>query len=401
MILNVKAIMRIEQIVTAMMALISNDVCKKKIDKSKYIFSHADFKLLYNFSKSHDLAHLVGDALIKNNLISDGEIKSKFEEQIMLSIYRYENINYELNRLNQVINEAKISFACLKGSVIRQYYPEPWMRTSCDIDILVHEEDLESVATVLKEKLGYSYEKKVKGPHDVQMYAPSGVHLELHYTLMEKGIISKADKILSSIWIYANEEDVGSFKKVFSNEMFYFYHIAHMAKHLLSGGCGIKPFVDLWILNHSKIIKIDKEQRDELLLKGGLLKFAKAAETLSEVWFEELEHTETTRRMERYVLQGGVYGTIQNSVVLKQVKSGSKLKYAISRVWLPYDTLKFIYPILQKHKWMVPFCQVRRWVRLLFKGGVKRGINEFSIYTSVTKEQRKDISDFLSKLDLQ
>ena len=44
---------------------------------------------LYKLSKSHDLAHLVGDALIKNDLIEDGEIKAKFQKQIMLAVYEY------------------------------------------------------------------------------------------------------------------------------------------------------------------------------------------------------------------------------------------------------------------------------------------------------------------------
>lgn len=48
----------------------------------------------------------------------------------MIAIYRYEKINYELNRLRSALNEAQIPFIPLEGSVLRQYYPEPWMRTS-------------------------------------------------------------------------------------------------------------------------------------------------------------------------------------------------------------------------------------------------------------------------------
>ncbi|MGN1053578.1 MAG: nucleotidyltransferase family protein [Candidatus Scatosoma sp.] len=356
---------------------------------------------LYRVSKKHDIAHLVGDALIKNGLIENGDIKSQFQNQIVMAVYRYENLNYELGRICELLEESEIPFIPLKGAVIRKFYPEPWMRTSCDIDILVHEEDLERATAMLKEKLGYTYERKEKGSHDMQMYSLSGVHLELHYTLLEEGRLLKADKILSNIWNYAEEERKGSFQKRFSDEAFYFYHMAHMAKHFMIGGCGIKPFVDLWILNRSKKNKIDKEKRDELLLNGGLFKFAKEVETLSEVWFEGIEHTETTKQMEKYVLQGGVYGTMQNRVVVQQVKSGSKFKYTISRIWLPYDTLKFLYPVLQKQKWLFLFCQVRRWFRLLFKGGFKRSVNELSISGSVTKEQRKEISSFLSELDLQ
>ena len=85
---------------------------------------------LYKLSKAHDLAHLVGDALIKNDLIGNDEIKEKYQKQVMIAIYRYEKINYELNRLRSALNEAQIPFIPLKGSVLRQYYPEPWMRTS-------------------------------------------------------------------------------------------------------------------------------------------------------------------------------------------------------------------------------------------------------------------------------
>ena len=59
-----------EQIATAMMALIANEVCKKEIDTTRFAFSNDDLKRLYCLSQNHDLAHLVGDALIKNNLIS-------------------------------------------------------------------------------------------------------------------------------------------------------------------------------------------------------------------------------------------------------------------------------------------------------------------------------------------
>lgn len=119
-----------EKIIHAMMDLIASEVCGTNIDKSQYIFTDEELVKLHKLSKSHDLAHLVGDALIKNDLIGNDEIKAKYQKQVMLAIYRYEKINYELNRLRSALNEAQIPFIPLKGSVLRQYYPEPWMRTS-------------------------------------------------------------------------------------------------------------------------------------------------------------------------------------------------------------------------------------------------------------------------------
>ncbi len=356
------------------------------------------FSELYRLSVKHDIANMVGDALIKNGQIENSNIKSRFQKQIAMSVYRCENINYEFGRLCVLLENEHIEFIPLKGAVLKNYYPAPWMRTSCDIDILVHNEDLQKAKVVFKEKLGYTCDREEKGSHDVLLCAPNGVHLELHYTLIEEGKLLKADKILSDIWNYVEESD--SYQKKLSDEAFYFYHIAHMVKHFLIGGCGIKPFADLWVLNHNNVNGKDKEKRDSLLLKGGLLKFAKETEKLSEIWFGEEEHTQTTEKIENYILQGGVYGTMQNRVVVQQVKSGGKIRYNISRIWLPYDTIKFLYPVLQKHKWMLPFCQVKRWFKLLFKGGFKRSADELSTSSSITEEQRKEISNLLSELGI-
>ena len=122
-----------ENIVRVMMNLIACEVCGKEIDRTQYELSREELEKLYELSKSHDLAHIVGNSLIKNGLVTDPELKAAFKKQIMTAVYRYEKIQYELTRLKDVLNEAKIPFIPLKGSVIRKFYPEPWLRTSCDI----------------------------------------------------------------------------------------------------------------------------------------------------------------------------------------------------------------------------------------------------------------------------
>ena len=74
-----------ENIIRALMDLIAYEVCDRTVDKSQYSLTDEDFAKLYKLSKSHGLAHLVGDALIKNNLIEDGEIKAKFQKHSRLS----------------------------------------------------------------------------------------------------------------------------------------------------------------------------------------------------------------------------------------------------------------------------------------------------------------------------
>ena len=384
-----------ENIIRALMDLIAYEVCDRTVDKSQYSLTDEDFAKLYKLSKSHDLAHLVGDALIKNNLIEDGEIKAKFQKQIMLAVYRYEKINYELGRLRKVLNEAEIPFMPLKGSVLRKYYPEPWMRTSCDIDVLVQESDLERAVALLVDKLAYKRESK--GSHDISLFSDYGVHLELHYSLIEENRVGNIESVLQDVWKKADPV-AEAFEYVLSDEMLYYYHIAHMAKHFVYGGCGVPPFLDLWVLNHRA--PFDHENRSAILAEGRLLTFAAEAQALSEVWFGNTEHTDITRQMQDYLLKGGVYGTTKNRVSVQQVKHGGKFRYALSRIWLPYDTLKFHYPSLVGKRVLLPFYEVRRWFKLLFCGGVKRSVNELRLNSSATNEEQTETKEMLSKLEI-
>ena len=101
--------------------------------------------------------------------------------------------------------------------------------------------------------------------------------------------------------------------------------------------------------------------------------------------------------MEEFVLAGGVYGSEKNRIAVGQAREGGKLRYALSRIFLPYHTLKFHYPSLQKHKWLFPFFQVRRWGKLIFLGGARRSAKELQessqIDTNVTNELRQHIAD--------
>lgn len=350
---------------------------------------------LYKLSKAHDLAHLVADALDENGLLDDSEVSKKFRVERNLAVYRYEQMKYELDELCRMLESEKIEFIPLKGSVIRKYYPEPWMRTSCDIDILLKEKDLEKAIKLLGERLAYT--KVGRGTHDVSLYAPSNVHVELHFSLLEDSMANDASKMLDTVWdrVERNEK----YQKALQDDFFYYYHIAHMAKHIEFGGCGIKPFLDLWILNER--IQFNQEKRDALLMEGGLKKFEEVAKNLAYIWFGDQEHTPVTKKLEEYILKGGVYGSTENKVAAQSSKKGKGLKYIISRLWYPYDLLKKRYPRVEKCKLLIPYYQVCRWFRFLFKGKKKAAIIEARESSKLSNENAENIQKMLQDLGLQ
>ena len=383
-------------LIQLLFALIRSAISGKKMsDEELCLYSEEYYPRLLKIANKHDVSHLVILGMKQNGLISNDTFG--VEEHLLKAVYRYEQLNFEYLQLCDALERAEIPFVPLKGSVLRCYYPEPWMRTSCDIDVLVHKTDLEKAVTYLVKNLNYT--EKERTPHDVSLCGTTGNTVELHYDLVEEGRANNATKILSTAWDNVYLKENSRFFYRMTDEFFYFYHIAHMAKHFENGGCGIRPFLDLWILDGLK--DTDCEKRDALLEKGLLLTFANTARKLSRVWMECEEHDETCLQMQDFLLQGGVYGTSNNRVAIQQTKRGGQLGYILSRVFVPYSKLKGYYPILEKHAWLMPVMQVRRWFMLATNPTVaKNARNEIKVNQNIDKSKADEMNRFLKNVGL-
>ena len=345
----------------------------------------------------HDLLHLVGQALSKKPA-PPSEALEKSKKAAMQAFMRYVQRNHEYVQVCTILEEAKIPYIPLKGTVLRDYYPEPWMRTSCDTDILVKEENLDAATALLVEKMGYR--AGTKSDHDIPLYG-AGTHLELHYdTIQERYDVNGCRETLAQIWEHAAPKKEGSCHLWLSDEMFYFYHMAHMAKHIAVGGCGVRAFLDIWIMNHK--MPHDRQKRQELLKNGGLLPFAQAAEKLSECWFSNAEPDAMDIAFSDYILRASLYGDKANRAALGQAKNGGKLKYLLTqRVFMPYDYLKDEDPILKERKYLTPWYQVVRWMRMLRrKGGLGNTMKELKANASSGKNEGDAAADLLKHLGL-
>ncbi len=378
-------------------ALLRSAICGTSLkDNEKALFSSELLPDLFTLTKKHDIIHLLAFAIKKNKLIADNkELENILTAIIYKSIMRYEKLNKAYEGLCALLENAQIPFIPLKGSVIRKYYPEPWMRTSSDIDVLIRHEDLEKAIALLKET-GPSRESR-ETKHDISLYFQNGVHIELHYDLIEEGRANKANAILQDVWKNSVLKDGYKYWYEMSDEFFYFYHIAHMAKHFEYGGCGIRTFLDLWLLNN--IDNTNQKKREELLKTGGLLPFAKATEKLCKCWLDEELLDDISLRMEKYILDGGVYGSTQNGIEIQKQRKGGKIGYVLSNLFIPYDVIKRYYPILEKYPWLTPLMQIRRWGRIIFCGDIKRVASQIS-YSDTDNDKIMTLQELLTGIGL-
>lgn len=351
--------------------------------------------LLFKMARHHDMAHLL-DYAYKIGGISVPDEQTAFEliKYNAMSVMRYENLNLALVNISELFEKEEIPFIPLKGAVIRDFYPEPWMRTSCDIDILVHEEDLERAEKLLIEKLGYISKEK-RGYHDVSLYSDTDVHLELHFNIKEN--MKNLDGLLSMVWEYASPKTEGSYEYVLSNEFFMFQIVSHISYHVLYGGCSLRYFLDLYLLNQK--LEFDENVLFSMLENCGIKTFYDECLRLSTVWFANEKHNETTLLFQEYLLDGGVYGIKKNQIALKRKKKGT-FSYILERIFMPYEQLVITYPSLKNKRCLTPLYQVRRWFRVVFNGRIFSSSQELTANGEITDQKIDNIACLFEKIGL-
>lgn len=359
-------------------------------------FTPEKIEQLYKYSKAHDLAHIVGKGLESLGFIDKSSAYlEKFRKQQLLAFYRYERMNYEAEQIYSVLETHKIPFIALKGAVIRSLYPEEYLRTSCDIDVLVHEKDLKKAVKALEGDLKYKTQGS-RNYHDISLFSEGGIHLELHFNILEN--MSNIDTLLSKVWDHASPYEDSEYRYRLSDTFLAFHTLAHMSYHFVSGGCGIRPFLDYQLIKSKLDIETDELRR--MCEDCKIEKFLDATDKLCRVWFENEASDELCESMQRFILSGGVYGTLDNKVSVQNVRKGSSFRYLMSRVFGSYGMMKIRYPILQRHKWLLPFCQIHRWFSGASKGGLGRSLNEAKKSSRSSTKELGETEKLLNKLGL-
>lgn len=355
-------------------------------------FDPSVYSPVFRIFKQHDLAHLLNRCVKGAQLNIDAEMQKRLEAIENQAIFRYFRIAEELKNTSKVLEEGEIPFMPLKGSVLRELYPEPWMRTSCDIDIHVHEEDVDRAVACLT---AAGYQIGERGFHDIAITTPLGVTLELHYMLVEQS--ESAYGVLSRVWDTATLAQGYRFRYEMTSEMFVLFHIAHMAKHFVDGGCGVRPFVDLWVIKNK--MNYDASALDALLSECSLSSFGKAVMALSDAWLSSGEHSPLTEEMENYIMSSGVYGTTENRVAIAQANRGGKFKYLMTRLFPPFSRMAQRYPRLRTCPILLPWYYLVRWFSFLGKD--KQGaMNELRHNASISEDKQARLVNMCEELGL-
>ncbi|MBE7034526.1 MAG: hypothetical protein E7402_00170 [Ruminococcaceae bacterium] len=353
-----------------------------------------DMSALYIMAYEHAVLPIISVALERRGLLGQEDpMEAAFLETQLVSLYQVTQQEEELRLFTRLCEENKIPYIPLKGSVIRSMYPESFMRNSGDVDVLVHEKNLNKLLS-LSRAAGYTVGERES--HDVALRTPRGITIELHFTLFEYD--KDIRTVLDHVWEGAKPREEGSYAYTLSPEHFVYYHMAHMLKHFLRGGCGVRFLTDLYVIR--KAIHYDEAVLREMLRSTDMEIFYDAAVRVTDVWFSDGEHNAASQGLADFVLRAGILGNHANYMVVRQLQGKCRMAATMARFFPPYSYMRNQYPKLKGHRCLLPVYYVKRWADVGLKCGFKRYKNWKKAQNRVSEEQLEETKALLDSLGL-
>ena len=331
------------------------------------VFPDVNWQQLYELAAFHSITCLIASAADKIDMPTN--IRDKIVQDQTFAIYREANQELMVSKLLDDFETAGIDHMPLKGFILKHMYPSIEMRNMCDVDILIHQEEIDKIAPIM-ERNGFSFEKD--SPHEF-VFASGVVTVELH-----KSLVPNYNKDLYSYygdgWRLAKLEDGFKYRYELSFEDFYMYNIVHTANHYLNGGTGIRQIADIYVMRkNDTFTNADKEYIKRELQKLGLDRFAEILIKLCNVWFGNVSYNEETEQMAKYILNSGVYGIkdrADRSKIYRASEHGSygaaKAKGFMKMLFPKREGMVNRYPILREKPQLYPLYIVYRWFDVLF-----------------------------------
>ncbi len=364
-----------------------NDTMPEKPDDG------ADLDLLFKIAKHHNIANMICYGLEKLNEPLDKSVMEPFVYEKNFAIYKAAYLENDLTAVCDALEKNRIKHMPLKGSVVKYLYPSIDMRTSVDIDILFEKEYKEKIKEIMR-SLGYTFEEEGYN-HDI--YRRKNVVIEMHTSLISEkhSIYKHFENTWDSVLLCENKE----YMYQMTGEDFYIYTIAHLTKHFMNSGIGIRSFLDVYICK--KKLKLDGDFIKNRLEEIGIYQFSQNVEALCEIWFENKESSGLLDEMAAFVIRSGEQGTKSIAMLnfISRVEGkNTKLNYYFKRLFLPMVDMKRHHKVLKKHPYLIIFFWVSRFLKIIFKKGkLKDSVNNFE---SSDLNTAKKVQEMHKKLGL-
>lgn len=291
----------------------------------------------------------------------------------------------EQEQLENELEKAGIKFMLLKGSLLRNYYPQLKMRQMSDVDILYDFSKRDKLLEIMKNR---EYTLISDGGNSDDFTKKPFYTFEFHHRLFKDayGFCPEFD----FVWDNAVQDSDNCYKYNMSVEDLYLHSAAHMYKHYIFGGFGIRFFIDTYLLVTAEENSWNQEYIDKNLKEMGIFDFERLVKKIS---FNLMNNEELDSEQTEFfnkVTDSGIYGSHEYDVseVYENIKrntgKSSVFSYILTRLFPSKKQMKSIYPQLETKPFLIPYYYIKRIIVKTF-GSFDKIINEIKSLINIKK----------------
>lgn len=329
-----------------------------------------DWKELVDISKKQQVYSIIASVLDPSLLpkAQAGALVGYVQSELL----RLLSMKNELEELEQELMQKQIKFMLLKGSVIRNYYPQQKMRQMSDIDILYDYTKRDELLKIMKSR-GFRLTTSCENSDDFfkEPFYTFEWHRELFFD--EHQFCPHFD-----LWNNAVADEKNPYKYHIESTEHFVYTICHMYKHYATNGCGVRFLCDIYVLmNYGE--PIDMPSAMARLDEIGIKEFAEDAIALTNAVFNDMPVTENQQKMLDFLLSSGVYGNLVVDYTKKLEEfNGSKFRYLFRRLFPEKKKMLAEYRKLEKKPYLLPvYYIIRLFTKMKYNSGMaKHELNE-------------------------
>jgi len=326
-----------------------------QISPDHELVSRMDVEAVLKFASHHQMTALAAAAM-KAGGLTDSILDRKLEKAKLI------NLMFDADRADilRELEKKQIWYMTLKGTVLKQYYPQAWMRQMSDNDILFDATRAEDVRMIM-ESLGYTTEI-FDSEHRDDYERPPLSHFEMHRMLFS----STADERLYRYFRNFREHLRGDgLIRHLSDEDFYIYMISHEFSHYNWCGTGLRSLLDTYVYLKEFADTLDWQYIGDEMRSIGIADFEEKNRLLAQKAYADGRPEKLTREeagMLSYFATSGAYGTSEHNIE-NQIKAVGRYRYLLRRTFISMEGIKNTFPFFYRHKILLPLLPFYRIYR--------------------------------------
>ena len=342
--------------------------CALKSEQPTEAPETVDFVKVLEISKRHDVENLTFLSVEKLQRKIDDELFASWQELYFKDQKRCLFQDMALEELVEAFTGKSIDCMPLKGSVIKNYYPNPDLRSMGDIDFLVREQNRQIVRDIMH-SLGY--EDDILDDGQVDGFKKDRlVYVEIHYDFSAEN--HAYHDLFSIDWSKLLPTETQHLYKMDFEDL-YFFNVGHYAKNMHNRGMGIRAVVDGYVLWN----KMSVEQKHSLLNRFAqteLNDFHNRLLEIADVWFDDKGADERLMLIQDYLINKPTYGNKKDEITMYAIRDNadaSNLKYIIRKIFPSSDELYRRFNIKHRFSIFLPYLWIARIFSQLFGNKAK------------------------------